>query len=67
MALKFDLTRDLEFERSNLKKKAANREWKDRLSGVGWNERDVSQWNVEPNVCPWALILTLDFQGQIMK
>ena len=32
-----------------------------------WNERDMSRYGVIPTLWPWPLILTLDFQGQILK
>ena len=61
----FDLTYDLdlEFSTSNFEI-AVSREWGGRLT---WNERDMSRWGVLPTLWPWAMTLTLDFQGQTLK
>ena len=39
-------------------------EWAGQLI---WNEKDASQQEVGPTLWHYAMILTLDFQGQIMK
>ena len=59
VTLSYDL--DLGLSRSNFKN-AVSREWEGRLT---WNQRDVSRWDVIPIMWPWAMTLTLDFEGQI--
>ena len=65
MTFNFDLTHDLdlEFSTSNFEI-AVSQEWQGRST---WNERDMSRWGVIPTLWPWAMTLTLDFQGQILK
>ena len=60
----FDLTHDLglEFSMSNLEI-AVSQEWEGRLT---WSERDTCRKGVIPTLWPWAMTLTLDFQGQIL-
>ena len=65
VTLDFDLTHnhDLLFPRSNFKVyEVVYLDWEGRL---GWNERDVIQFSVEPTIWPWAITLTSDFSGQI--
>ena len=61
----FDLTHDLdlEFSTSNFET-AVPQEWEGWST---WKERDMSRWGVIPTMWPWAIALTLDFEGQIKK
>ena len=65
MTFNFYLTHnlDLEFSTSNLEI-AVSQEWQGRST---WNESDMSRYGVIPTLWPWAITLTLDFQGQILK
>ena len=65
VTLNFDLIQDLdlEFSTSNFSI-AVSQEWDGRST---WNERNMNRWGVIPILYPWAMTLTLDFQGQILK
>ena len=65
VTLDFDLTHnhDFLFPRSNFKVyEVVYLDWESRL---GWNEKDVSRFCVEPTIWPWAMALTSDFPSQI--
>ena len=38
-----------------------------RMGRSEWSERDVSWYDAEPTMLPWAMTLTLDFQGQMLR
>ena len=65
MTFNFDLTHDLDLEFSTANfETAVSQEWQGRST---WNKRDVSRYGVIPTLWPWAMTLTLDFEGQILK
>ena len=63
--LNFDLIHDLDlgFSRSVFEIVVSQ----EREGRSTWNERDMSRQDVIPTIWPWAMTLTLDFEGQILK